>query len=206
MGEKRKKSTGKAKKSFTQKHQRRSTTRKIHEMVEGTVQMSREGFGFVIVPDREDDIFIPQKYMLHALNGDQVMAAVTRKKDAKHRAEGEIVAIVERSKKPFIGILQIMGQRGWVIVESRNMPYDTAPSLLTSTEGMSVSTSVAEPPVEAMLWSIVKTRLSISKLICERCSDITTSFSSLLSGLRNILPRLTLLPFVATVTFCVSVR
>ena len=86
--------------------------------------MSREGFGFVIVPDREDDIFIPQKYMLHALNGDQVRAAVTRKKDAKHRAEGEIVAIVERSKKPFIGILQIMGQRGWVIVESRNMPYD----------------------------------------------------------------------------------
>ena len=124
MGEKRKKGTAKAKKSFTQKHQRRSTTRKIHEMVEGIVQMSREGFGFVIVPDREDDIFIPQKYMLHALNGDLVRVAVTRKKDAKHRAEGEIVAIVERSKKPFIGIMQIMGQRGWVIVESRNMPYD----------------------------------------------------------------------------------
>ena len=86
--------------------------------------MSREGFGFIIVPDREDDIFIPQKYMLHALNGDLVRVAVTRKKDTKHRAEGEIVAIIERSKKPFIGILQIMGQRGWVIVESRNMPYD----------------------------------------------------------------------------------
>ncbi len=124
MREKRKKGTGSAKKNFTQKHQRRSTTRKIHEMVEGTVQMSREGFGFIIVPDREDDIYIPQKYMLHALNGDLVRAAVTRKKDAKHRAEGEIVAIIERSKKPFIGILQIMGQRGWVIIESRSMPYD----------------------------------------------------------------------------------
>ena len=124
MREKRKKGTGSAKKNFTQKHQRRSTTRKIHEMVEGTVQMSREGFGFIIVPDREDDIYIPQKYMLHALNGDLVRAAVTRKKDAKHRAEGEIVAILERSKKPFIGILQIMGQRGWVIIESRSMPYD----------------------------------------------------------------------------------
>ena len=32
-------------------------------MVEGTVQMTREGFGFVVVPDREDDIYIPQKYM-----------------------------------------------------------------------------------------------------------------------------------------------
>ncbi len=111
-------------KSFTQRHQRRSTTRKIIEMVEGTVQMTREGFGFVVVPDREDDIYIPQKYMLHSLNGDLVRAAVTRKKDAKHRAEGEIVAILERSGKPFIGILQIMGQNGWVIVESKVMPYD----------------------------------------------------------------------------------
>ncbi len=127
MREKRKKTTksaGSTKKSFAQKHQRRSTTRKIIEMVEGTVQMSREGFGFVIVPDREDDIYIPQNRMLHALNGDLVRAAVTRKKDAKHRAEGEIVAILERSSKPFIGILQILGQQGWVIVESRVMPYD----------------------------------------------------------------------------------
>ena len=93
-------------------------------MVEGTVQMTREGFGFVIVPDREDDVYIPQNRMLHALNGDYVKVAVTKKKDAKHSMEGEIVAILERSKKPFIGILQIMGEHGWVIVESRVMPYD----------------------------------------------------------------------------------
>ena len=126
MREKRKKSpksTGSSKNSFRQRHQR-STNRKIIEMVEGTVQMTREGFGFVIVPDREDDIFIPQNRMLHALNGDSVRVAVTRKKDAKHKMEGEIVAILERSKKPFIGILQILGEQGWVIVESRVMPYD----------------------------------------------------------------------------------
>ena len=93
-------------------------------MVEGTVQMTREGFGFVIVPDKEDDVYIPQNRMLHALNGDYVKVAVTKKKDAKHSMEGEIVAILERSKKPFIGILQIMGEHGWVIVESRVMPYD----------------------------------------------------------------------------------
>ena len=126
MREKRKKSpksTGSSKNSFRQRHQR-STNKKIVEMVEGTVQMTREGFGFIIVPDREDDVYIPQNRMLHALNGDLVRVAVTRKKDAKHRAEGEVVAILERSKKPFIGILQILGQQGWVIVESRVMPYD----------------------------------------------------------------------------------
>ncbi|MBE6225451.1 MAG: RNB domain-containing ribonuclease [Bacteroidales bacterium] len=93
-------------------------------MVEGTVQMTREGYGFVVVPDREDDIYIPQNRMLHSLNGDLVRVAVTRKKDAKHRSEGEVVAILERSAKPFIGILQILGEQGWVIVESRVMPYD----------------------------------------------------------------------------------
>ena len=77
-------------------------------MVEGTVQMTREGYGFVVVPDREDDIYIPQNRMLHSLNGDLVRVAVTRKKDAKHRSEGEVVAILERSAKPFIGILQRM--------------------------------------------------------------------------------------------------
>jgi len=86
--------------------------------------MTREGYGFVVVPDREDDIYIPQNRMLHSLNGDLVRVAVTRKKDAKHRSEGEIVAILERSAKPFIGILQILGEQGWVIVESRVMPYD----------------------------------------------------------------------------------
>ena len=82
---------------------RRSTSRKVLEVVEGTVQMTREGYGFVIIPDREDDIYIPQNRMLHALNGDTVRVAVTRKKDLKHRSEGEIVEIIERSKKPFIG-------------------------------------------------------------------------------------------------------
>ena len=148
MGEKRKKSTGNAKKSFTQKHQRRSTNRKIHEMVEGTVQMSREGFGFVIIPDREDDIYIPQSRMLHALNGDLVRVAVIRKKDAKHRAEGEIVAIIERSKKPFIGILQIMGQRGWVIVESKNMPYDIQVPL----EGIDEDAQWKKVAVQVVEW------------------------------------------------------
>ncbi len=108
---------------------RRSTSRKVLEVVEGTVQMTREGYGFVVVPEREDDVFIPQNRMLHALNGDLVRVAVTRKKDARHSCEGEVVAILERSKKPFIGILQIIGQQGWVIVESRVMPYDIMVSL-----------------------------------------------------------------------------
>ncbi|MBR2478114.1 MAG: RNB domain-containing ribonuclease [Bacteroidales bacterium] len=147
-------------KSFTQRHQRRSTTRKIIEMVEGTVQMTREGFGFVVVPDREDDIYIPQKYMLHSLNGDLVRAAVTRKKDAKHRAEGEIVAVLERSRKPFIGILQIMGQHGWVIVESKVMPYDIKVNL----DGVDEDAQWKKVAVQVVDWPL-HTENPVGKII-----------------------------------------
>ena len=129
-------------------------------MVEGTVQMTREGFGFVIIPDREDDVFIPQSRMLHALNGDLVRVAVTRKKDLKHKMEGEIVAILERSKKPFIGILQILGQQGWVIVESRVMPYDIKVSL----DGIDEDAQWKKVAVQIVDWPM-HTEAPVGKII-----------------------------------------
>ena len=45
-------------------------------------------------------------------------------KSAGPSAEGEVIRIVERSKKPYVGVLQIIGGQAWVIVESRVMPYD----------------------------------------------------------------------------------
>ena len=122
--------------------------------------MTREGFGFVIIPDREDDVYIPQSRMLHSLNGDLVRVAVTRKKDLKHKMEGEIVAILERSKKPFIGILQILGEQGWVIVESRVMPYDIKVSL----EGIGEDAQWKKVAVQVVDWPM-HTEAPVGKII-----------------------------------------
>lgn len=108
---------------------KRSSSKKILETLQGTVSMTREGYAFIDIPDREDDVFVPAKRLLGALNNDIVTVAVTRKKDANQKMEGEIIEIVERSKKPYIGILQIIGNQGWVIVESKVMPYDISISL-----------------------------------------------------------------------------
>ena len=59
-----------------------------------------------------------------ALHGDRVRVAVTREKTEKSRREGYVVEIVERSKRPFIGILHIFDGQAWVLMQSRNMPYD----------------------------------------------------------------------------------
>ncbi|MCI1778995.1 MAG: RNB domain-containing ribonuclease [Bacteroidales bacterium] len=102
---------------------------KILKEVDGTVSMTRSGFAFIIVPECEDDIFVPAKKMRGALNGDTVHVAITKNKDEGHSMEGEIVSVLERSSSPYVGILQIMGDKAWVIIESNKMPYDVSVSM-----------------------------------------------------------------------------
>lgn len=90
----------------------------------GRVQMTREGFAFIIVEGDEDDIYVKASKTRGALNGDTVRVAVTREKTERSRREGEVVQIVERSPKPFIGILHIVEDQAWVLMQSRFMPYD----------------------------------------------------------------------------------
>lgn len=92
-------------------------------MMTGKVQMSRDGFIFVISDGDEDDVFVPKSHTMGALHGDIVRVAVTREKTDKRR-EGKVVEIVERSVRPFIGILHVVGHQAWVLIESRFMPYD----------------------------------------------------------------------------------
>ena len=92
----------------------------------GRVQMTREGYAFVIVEGEDDDIFVKATKTKGALNGDTVRVAVTKEKTDRQRKEGEVLEILERSPKPFVGILHIVGEQAWVLMQSRVMPYDIA--------------------------------------------------------------------------------
>ena len=92
---------------------------------EGTAMMSREGFVFVRIEGQEEDVFVKASKTRGALHGDIVRVAVTQEKAGSiKRRSGEIIAIVERSKKPFVGILHIVGKQAWVLMSSKTMPYD----------------------------------------------------------------------------------
>ncbi len=108
---------------------RKSGARKPRErrhipVLEGMVQMTREGFAFIIVEGEEDDVYVRASKIGGALHGDRVRVAVTREKTEKSRREGYVVEIVERSKRPFVGILHVFDGQAWVLMQSRNMPYD----------------------------------------------------------------------------------
>ena len=92
---------------------------------EGTAMMSREGFVFVRIEGQEEDVFVKASKTRGALHGDTVRVAVTQEKEGSaKRRSGEIIAIIERSKKPFVGILHIVGKQAWVLMSSKTMPYD----------------------------------------------------------------------------------
>ena len=114
------------KKLKAKKKSSRKSTRKIFPQFIGKVQMTREGFVFIRVEGQEEDIFVKASKTRHALDGDMVRVAVTRpaNKARNARCEGEIVEIVERSSKPFVGIMHTIGAQAWVLMQSRSMPYD----------------------------------------------------------------------------------
>ncbi len=108
--------------------------RKSVPVYEGRVQMTREGFIFVIVDGQDDDIFVKASKTRNALDGDIVKVAVTKMGDARaasragdravRKREGEVVEIVQRSGKQFVGIYHTVGAQAWVMMQSKNMPYD----------------------------------------------------------------------------------
>lgn len=114
--------------------------------IEGTVQMTREGFCFVIPDKLEDinagsartditDVFVKASKTRGALNGDKVVVDITKlpapEKRGRNaavpkmsRCEGVITQIVQRSRKPFVGFMHIVGNQAWVLMQSKVMPYD----------------------------------------------------------------------------------
>lgn len=127
----------------------RPSGRRVFPQCTGTVQMTREGFIFVIVDGEEDDVFVKASKTRHALNGDKVRVAVTceKGKDSDKRREGEVLEILERSSKPFVGILHTVGAQAWVLMQSRSMPYDISvdaeeASRLGAQSGMKVAAVV----------------------------------------------------------------
>ncbi|MBO4428279.1 MAG: RNB domain-containing ribonuclease [Bacteroidales bacterium] len=120
-------------------HSGRTGRRGPAPIYEGKVQMTREGYIFVSVEGQDDDIYVKAAKTRNALDGDIVKVAVTKDlparassragqrgfgQEAPRKREGEVVEIVRRSGKSFVGIFHTVGAQAWVLMQAKNMPYD----------------------------------------------------------------------------------
>jgi ribonuclease R len=89
----------------------------------GIVDVTKQGSAYIVPDDDEatEDIFVYEHNMNQTLHGDRVKVKVFNKKGG--RAEGEIVEILEQSKRTFVGKIEVSSKYAFVIPDSKNMPY-----------------------------------------------------------------------------------
>lgn len=90
----------------------------------GTFESTSRGFGFVVIPDREDDIFVKANDTMNAFYHDKVKIVITTEKNGGKRAEGKIVAIVEHEVKEVVGTFQKNRTYGFVIPDNAKISCD----------------------------------------------------------------------------------
>ena len=83
----------------TKDGQRQGSGGRGRKVLEGTLTVHRDGFGFVDV-GTEEDIFVPPHEARRALDGDRVKVEVV---SARGRSEGRIVGVVDRHREALVG-------------------------------------------------------------------------------------------------------
>ena len=91
--------------------------------VEGVVDMTASGSAFIVPKEGSGDIFVSFQNLNHALHGDKVLVHIFSKRRGG-KAEGEVVEILERARRNFVGIVEITKDFGFLTTGSKDMPYD----------------------------------------------------------------------------------
>lgn len=89
----------------------------------GTVDLTQNGYGFVKTDEFPEDIFVSMKNLNHALHGDKVKVYLFAKRK-KERPEGEVVEILERARKTFVGTIEISKNFAFLVSDGKQMPFD----------------------------------------------------------------------------------
>ncbi len=95
----------------------------VWETVSGTFSATAKGFGFVTVPERDGDIFIPADKTKGAMQGDKVEVTV-KEASGSRKAEGAVTRILERANTTVIGLYRKNKNYGFVIPDNQKLTQD----------------------------------------------------------------------------------
>ncbi len=90
--------------------------------VTGTVELTQQGFGFVISDEIDQDVFVSAANLKRAMHGDKVKVYLYARRK-KHNPEGEVVEILERAKTTFVGTVEVSKFHAF-LVPSGKSPFD----------------------------------------------------------------------------------
>ena len=89
----------------------------------GVFDITSKGSGYIKTNNFKEDIFIPAHKTFKSLHGDEVQFYVHKRKK-NNKFQGEIIKIIKREKKEYVGIIQINKNYAFVIPDNKKMPFD----------------------------------------------------------------------------------
>ena len=93
------------------------------ELLQGKLEVTRSGMGFVIVVGQDKDILVKREHMGTALDGDIVRVGII-KAGKTGRMEGRVDSVVTRKQTEFTGRLEVKENFAFLIPDKQNMTVD----------------------------------------------------------------------------------
>jgi ribonuclease R len=101
---------------------RSETITDASNLLEGVIEITSAGHGYVVSPDSEQDIWVNRDSLNTAFDGDKVRIALMKR--SRKKPEGRVVEILARARDTFIGTLEPIGGRLFFIPDQKNAAVD----------------------------------------------------------------------------------
>lgn len=114
--------------------------------LQGVLMVRGKGIGFVTLPEREEDIFIPTEGLGTAFDGDVVELEISQKQPRPgERQEGRVVRVIERTREEYIGVVEERDGSFWLKPDNRRIHRQfQLPDAGAEAVGMKVAISLTE--------------------------------------------------------------
>ncbi len=95
----------------------------VTRYITGKIDMKHTGKAYLVPEDKSEDVYIAANNTNHALHGDIVSVFLFPRRKG-HKREGEVVKIIKRARKQFVGILEVSRNYGFLIPDNPVMPVE----------------------------------------------------------------------------------
>lgn len=117
-------------------------------LASGTVQGHSDGYGFVVLDEGGDDVFLAPREMRKVFHGDRIAVRITRR-DRRGRREGEVARVLERGVTELVGRFHLEHGVSFLVPSD---PKQTQNLLIPpdgrrgATDGQIVVATITDPP------------------------------------------------------------
>ncbi|MDR2486778.1 MAG: hypothetical protein LBD12_02315, partial [Clostridiales Family XIII bacterium] len=91
------------------------------QTMRGVLRMTSHSYGFVIVEEMEQDVFVPSRRMNGAMDGDTVRILVRPDSERPERFEGRVEGIEERAVTDIVGVFERSRNVGLILPSDRRI-------------------------------------------------------------------------------------